>query len=206
MTSTERVPPSAGVLRTESSGPLRWCVLSEYQWRTLRDARLTALKESRGSFLSKYDIEVAFGEARWRKEFSRGEWIVTGEEGESPDALIGVTRSDDIPPTGRYLEYLWVSPKARRSKLATNLIRVVLERLETYGVDTVWLWILDGNEPARELYNKCGFTSTGERHRPHADRSLWEERMKRKLKPTSRTEHGIRLSVPQWAGYQIRRP
>ena len=184
MTSTDSVPPGAGMLpRTKSSRPLRWCVLSEDQWRTLRDVRLTALKESPRSFLSKYDTEVAFGEERWREEFSRGEWVIAGEEGKQPNALIGVTRSDDIPSTDRYLEYLWVSPIARQSKLATNLIHAVLERLEASGIGTVWLWILDGNEPARELYSKCGFTTTGERHRPQADRSLWEERMNRQLKP-----------------------
>src|SRR5262245_60119066 len=120
MTSTNDVPPSTGLLlRTESSGPLRWFVLDEAQWRTLRDVRLTALKESPRSFLSKYAIEFAFGENQWRYEFSRGEWIIAGVAGQSPDALIGITRSDDIAPTGRYLEYLWVSPEARRSKLAT---------------------------------------------------------------------------------------
>jgi ribosomal protein S18 acetylase RimI-like enzyme len=183
MTSTDSVPPDAGLLPlTESSRPLRWCVLNEDQWRTLQEVRLTALKESPRSFLSKYGIEVTFGEKQWRDEFSRGEWIIAGEEGKPPDALIGVTRSNDVPSTDRYLEYLWVSPKVRHSKVATNLIHVALKRLEASRVDTVWLWILDGNEPARELYNKLGFTTTGERHRPKADRSLWEERMKHPLK------------------------
>jgi RimJ/RimL family protein N-acetyltransferase len=183
MTSTDSVPPSAEILPGTKSPQLRWCVLNEDQWRILRNVRLTALKESPRSFLSKYEKEVNFGEEQWRGEFSRGEWIIAGEEGKPPDALIGVTRSNDIPSTDRYLEYLWVSPEARRSKLATNLIQAVLGRQEALGIEVVWLWILDGNEPARELYNKCGFVTTGERHRPRADRSLWEERMNRRLRP-----------------------
>jgi ribosomal protein S18 acetylase RimI-like enzyme len=183
MTSTDDVPPGAGISSGNESQQLRWCVLDADQWCTLRDARLTALKESPQSFLSKYEIEIAFGEERWREEFCRGEWIIVGEEGKPPEALIGAVRSYDIPSTDRYLEYVWVSPKSRRSKLATNLINAVLRRLEAAGTDVVWLWILDGNEPARELYNKCGFTTTGERHRPKANRSLWEERMNRRLRP-----------------------
>jgi ribosomal protein S18 acetylase RimI-like enzyme len=185
MTCTDGVPPGAERLPGTESPQLQWCVLNETQWRTLRDARLTALKESPRSFLSKYQIEVNFGERKWREEFSRGEWIIAGEEGKAPEALVGAVRGYDIPSTDRYLEYLWVSPEMRRSKLATNLINVVLRRLEASGTDIVWLWILDGNESARQLYINCGFTTTGERHRPRANRSLWEERMNLQLKPTA---------------------
>jgi RimJ/RimL family protein N-acetyltransferase len=180
--SAKNSPSDAGTLPGTESPPLHWRAITEDQWRKLRDVRLTALQESPRSFLSKYSNEVTYGEERWRAEFSRGEWIIVGEEGQPPIALIGITRSDDIPPTDRYLEFLWVSPKKRRTQLATNLIRIVLEHLEASGIDTAWLWILDGNEPARELYHKCGFTTTGERHQPRMDRSLWEERMNRRLR------------------------
>ena len=203
MTLAGSLPPDAGfLLRTESSGLLRLCVLREDQWGILRDVRLTALRDSPEAFLSKHETEVTFKEGRWREEFSRGEWVIAGGEGKPPDALIGVTRSNDIPPTDRYLEYLWVSPKARRYKLATNLIHAVLERLDASGIDTAWLWILDGNKPARELYRKCGFTSTGERQRPKADHSRWEEKMKRKLGRALKTGSGIRLSLARPAGHR----
>jgi RimJ/RimL family protein N-acetyltransferase len=183
MASAKNSAPDSGTLPGPESQPLRWRAITENQWSKLRDVRLTALQESPRRFLSKYSKEVAYGEAQWRAEFSRGEWIIVGEEGQPPDALIGITRSDDIPPAGRYLEFLWVSPRRRRTHLATNLIRAVLERLQASGMDTAWLWILDGNEPARELYSKCGFITTGERHQPRADLSLWEERMNRRLRP-----------------------
>jgi ribosomal protein S18 acetylase RimI-like enzyme len=183
MASADNLSPDAGTLPGTGSSLVHWRAITEDQWRELRDVRLTALQESPRSFLSKYSNEVTYGEERWRAEFSRGEWIIVDEEGRPPDALIGITRSDDIPSTDRYLEFVWVSPRKRRSKLATNLIRVVLERLEASGCDTAWLWILDGNEKARELYSKCGFTTTGERHQPRANPSLWEERMTRRLRP-----------------------
>jgi ribosomal protein S18 acetylase RimI-like enzyme len=177
-----------------SSTPVQWRVLTEPEWRSLRGARLTALKESPGSFLSSYDKESAFEQIRWREEFSRGEWVI-GLAGESIDGLLGITTASDISPDERYLEYLWISPRQRRSGLATNLIRATLERLAGAGINTVWLWILDGNEPARHLYEKCGFTSTGERQPLQADPSRSEERMRLRLK----------LCTWQLAEYQYRR-
>lgn len=164
-------------LVTESSRVFKWHMLSEDRWQMLRDVRLNALKESPKSFLSKYERESTYEENQWREEFSRGEWFVVGNDG-PPQGMIGVTRSSDISPADRYLEYLWIAPKSRNYGLATSLVRAVVERLAAAGISAVWLWILDGNESARKLYEKCGFTSTGERQPPQADPTLCEERMK----------------------------
>lgn len=168
-------------LTISSSTPLQWRILTESEWRTLREVRLTALKDSPKSFLSNYTNEIAYDEARWREEFSRGEWIVAATD-ESINGLIGITHGDDIGPDERYLEYLWISPAQRRTGIAARLIHTVLERLSSAGIASVWLWILDGNEPARELYNKCGFISTGERQPLKADPYRCEERMLFRLK------------------------
>lgn len=183
MTSSEGAPESFGSLSGTQLPNARLRLLDEDQWQQLRDVRLTALSQSPNSFLSSYNAEIVYSEEQWRSEFHRGEWIVVVDETELPIALIGVTESDDIPPADRYLEYLWVSPEKRRFKLATGLIRAVLKPLEASGAGAVWLWILDGNVPARELYNGCGFITTGYRHRPRANPSLWEERMILRLKP-----------------------
>lgn len=41
------------------------------------------------------------------------------------------------------------------------MFEVALERLSGKGIPAVWLWVLDGNDAARSLYLKRGFTSTG---------------------------------------------
>jgi ribosomal protein S18 acetylase RimI-like enzyme len=46
--------------------------------------------------------------------------------------------------------------------VASMLLRTVLDRLSEAGVHTVWLYILDGNEPARRLYQRVGFQSTND--------------------------------------------
>lgn len=172
---------SKRLLSVPSSTSMQWRVLTEPEWRSLREARLTALKESPTSFMSNYDKELGYDESHWREEFSRGEWIIV-THGKSIDGLLGITRASDIGPDERYLEYLWISPKQRRSGLATNLIRASVERLTETGITAIWLWILDGNKAARQLYEKCGFISTGERQPLRADPLRNEERMRLRLK------------------------
>jgi ribosomal protein S18 acetylase RimI-like enzyme len=100
-------------------------------------------------------------------------WDMTSGE---PIALLGATGYHDIPPTDRYLEYLWVSPISRKSGVASRLIQAMLNRLSANGAAAVRLWILDGNTPARQLYEKFGFVSTGEREQLPDGRC--EEKMK----------------------------
>jgi ribosomal protein S18 acetylase RimI-like enzyme len=142
------------VLRTE--------ILDEDEWPRLREARLTALKEAPGAFLSNYGREASYGEKDWRAEFSRGEWTLMTRNGRLV-GLLGTTREVVTPPGECYLEYLWVSPEFRRSGVATDLIEIVLKRLIESGVTTVWLWILEGDEPARRLYEGLGFVSANKR-------------------------------------------
>lgn len=153
-------------------------MLGKTEWNILRDARLAALQDSPASFLSTYEAEVSYDEKRWRDEFIRGAWIVlvTGDGG--IDGLVGVTQADDIGENDRYLEYLWVSSHMRRSGNAMNLLQEAFSFLKAESIKTVWLWILDGNGPARRLYEKCGFASTGERQPLKADPSRSEERMR----------------------------
>ena len=151
----------------------------------MQDMRLAALRESPRAFLSSYSKESAYEEQEWRAEFVRGEWTVEVRN-DKAIALVGVTREQDTPPDECYLEYMWVRPGFRRHGVATDLIRNVLRRLLNGGFVTIWLWVLDGNEPARRLYEKCGFTSTGLRQHPHRSPSRNEELMRLIFRQRSR--------------------
>jgi len=152
-------------------------VMNEEEWVVLREMRLAALREAPEAFLSSYSEESAYKEREWRAEFRRGEWTVEVRN-EKPIAFIGVTREQRTPPGECYLEYMWVSPGFRRHGVATDLMKNVLRRLLSRGFVTIWLWVLDGNEPARRLYEKCGFTSTGLTQSAHRRPSRSEELMR----------------------------
>lgn len=152
-------------------------VLKEDEWRRLREARLTALEESPDSFMSNYERERRYGEDTWRAEFSRGEWTVVVVDSHAI-GLLGTTRVPDTPRNECYLEYLWIAPEFRRRGIARRLITTVIKRVSGSGVETVWLWILEGNDEARRLYEKLDFAYAGKKQSLLDNPARHEELMK----------------------------
>ncbi len=154
-------------------------VLTENDWRRLQSIRLSALRHDPLAFLSTYERETVYDEPRWRHEFSRGEWNIIRADDQDV-GLVGAIRD----PRMRHecdLEFLWVAPKSRRTGVATILLRAVLDRLRDSGVRTVWLWILNGNDPAMRLYEQFGFQSTNKLQPLPDNPGRTEERMRLRL-------------------------
>jgi ribosomal protein S18 acetylase RimI-like enzyme len=141
---------------TDSPSGLRVEVLAEDEWPRLQSIRLTALREDPSAFLYSHKKEADYEEPEWRQEFSRGQWNIMVSDHEDI-GLLGVTREEGMSEQECYLEYLWVASGFRRDGMASLLLRTVLARLWASGIRTVWLYILDGNEPAMRLYRKFGF-------------------------------------------------
>ena len=155
-------------------------VLTENDWLRLRDIRLTALSADPAAFLSTYERERAYGERRWRQEFSRGEWNVMCADDQDV-GLVGATREADVPLHECDLEFLWIAPESRRTGVATMLLKMVLDRLRDSGVRIVWLWILNGNDPALRLYERFGFQRTNKWQPLPDNPARTEERMRLRL-------------------------
>lgn len=160
-------------------------VLAEDDWPRLRDIRLKALNTDPTAFLASHETEAAFAERQWRQEFTRGEWHVMRAAGQDPGrrdvGLLGVTRLPGMPMQECYLEYMWVAPGFRRRRMASILLRTVLRRLRNSGVRTVWLYILDGNDGAMQLYKRFGFQRTNERQELPGHPAGSEEKMQLRL-------------------------
>jgi ribosomal protein S18 acetylase RimI-like enzyme len=155
-------------------------VLPEDEWSRLRHIRLAALADYPAAFLSSHDVEAAYDEQQWRREFARGEWNIIIADGEEV-GLLGVTREPGMSSQECYLEYLWVAPGFRRSGVGSALLRTVLDGLRDFGVHTVWLYILNGNQAAMRLYQRFGFQRTNERQLLPDHPAGSEERMKLRL-------------------------
>ena len=155
-------------------------VLTENDWPRLRDIRLSALRDDPLAFLATYEHEADYDEKRWRQEFSRGEWNVMLASGQDV-GVVGATREPGMPAHECHLEFLWIAPRSRRTGVATTLLRTVLDRLRDSGVRNVWLWILNGNDPALNLYQQFGFQSTNEVQALPDDPTRTEERMRLRL-------------------------
>jgi ribosomal protein S18 acetylase RimI-like enzyme len=150
--------------------------LDERDWEKLRDARLEALQESPQAFMSSYVCERDYDEKKWRAEFGRGDWIVVVRRGQTI-GLLGITRGPRTPQSECYFEYLWVSPGFRGRKYAYKLIRTVNKRLARSGVETVRLWVIEGNRRARELYAGLGFADADRRQPLPDNPERYEELM-----------------------------
>ena len=153
---------------------------ASHEWQVLRDMRLNALRESPLSFLAKYDQEEKYSPERWQAEFDRGDWIVGELDGERV-SLTGVTRESGAPADERYLEYVWVAPEFRKQRIAFDMLTDIIGELKDSGVQTVFLWILDGNDPARKLYKRLGFVTTKQRQELESDPGRYEERFRQYL-------------------------
>ena len=136
--------------------------LKRKEWATLREVRLRALGESPEMFLATLSQESTYGRRKWRAEFKRGWWIV-GLTSDGPVSLVGVTYASD--EYRYYIEYMWVAPANRGSGIATNMLDFAFARLRRSGIHEIYLWILDGNEPASLLYKKKGFASNDVVHK-----------------------------------------
>lgn len=154
--------------------------LTRDEWPLLREIRLAALLDSPCSFLATYELEIGFDEARWRAEFTRGHWDI-GFCGGKQVGMLGVTREPTTPPEECYLEYVWVAPQFRRYGIALDMLQTALDDLAQSGVRTTRLWVLDGNESARNLYKRLGFVSTGKKQPLVAKPGRYEELMSLEL-------------------------
>jgi len=76
----------------------------------------------------------------------------------------------------RQLVSMWVDPRARGSGAAVQLVAAVREAAAVEGARVLTLFVADGNDRARRLYERLGFRPTGERQPLPSDPARSEER------------------------------
>ena len=148
-------------------------------WELLRGVRLAALSEAPYAFGSTYAREAAFTEAQWRDRIlSRGVTFLgfLADAGE-PAGVSGVYTADGVAD----LVSMWVRPSARGRGVGESLIEAAAGWAKDRGYDTLYLWVTESNGPARRLYERYGFTPTGERQPLPSDPALSEVQMSRPL-------------------------
>jgi GNAT superfamily N-acetyltransferase len=134
-------------------------LLTPEDWLTYREIRLAMLQESPGAFGSRYADAVTFDEDTWRGRLT------------SCDHHLAELGGRAVGAAGLYVEKglaaqadligMWVRPQARGRSVGALLVQAVLDRAAALGCDRVRLEVVDGNEPARRLYERMGFVATG---------------------------------------------
>jgi RimJ/RimL family protein N-acetyltransferase len=151
------------------------------EWWLVRDVRLRSLRDAPEAFGSTYQREAKFGEGRWRDRIAESAWFLAELEpgtevpGNGTDSAGGRTEPADpigivagirpeSPVEQRHLVAMWVSPYARGSGVARELVDAVVQWARADGATQVSLGVVEDNEPARALYRRLGFAAMGERY------------------------------------------
>ena len=147
-------------------------------WRVMRDIRLDALREAPYAFASTYDCEAAYPELTWQERAAAGNSILAylPEYGPRP---VGLVAAIELVPGELELVSMWVRSEARGRQVGSALVEAIMEYARGRQVPRVHLWVTESNQAARRLYERCGFTPTGERQPLPSDPALTELAMTR---------------------------
>jgi ribosomal protein S18 acetylase RimI-like enzyme len=149
-------------------------------WELMRDVRLSALAEAPYAFGSTYAREAAFTEERWRGRISeRSVTFFAHDDPDvpAPDGLAGVYVEDGTAD----LVSMWVRPSSRGRQVGEALVEAAARWAKARDFCALFLWVTETNTAARRLYERCGFTATGESQPLPSDPALPEIRMRRAL-------------------------
>ena len=125
-----------------------------------RQARLRALREDPDWFSERLDDVSAQPEEFWVERVSANarhessSTYLAWREGNVVGLVLGLWPE---PATAPELRGMWVASEARRMGLGAALVDRVRRWAVDRGAESLELWVMTGNEPARRLYERCGF-------------------------------------------------
>ncbi len=126
-------------------------------WELLRDLRARVLDTDPDAFGSTLEDEQNYDETQWRGRLERGYSIVVRLD----DRLVGLGGLFEVSTGVSMVVSMWVAPEARGRGIGRMILDDVLSAVAPEN--RVVLWVADGNPAARRLYERAGFTDTGER-------------------------------------------
>ena len=154
--------------------------VTEHNWRELRDVRLAALAEAPAAFGSTLQREQDFDEDQWRAWTHSAALFMAVVDGSPVGMVAGVSGGSE---SERKLVAMWVEPAWRGRDTASKLVRSVIDWAGSEGSERLRLWVADGNESARRLYEGQGFEVTGGRKPMPSDPALYRYEMVLALNP-----------------------
>jgi GNAT superfamily N-acetyltransferase len=132
-------------------------------WRALRDIRLTALRDAPDAFGSTYAEQAVFEEADWRRRIAGGGTFLAYIPEVNASEPVGLIGGYQEEPGVIELVSMFVRPRARGRGVGEALIAAVIGWAAGRNAGSVHLWVTETNKHACLLYERCGFTLTGER-------------------------------------------
>ncbi|MFI1567909.1 GNAT family N-acetyltransferase [Streptomyces sp. NPDC020490] len=159
-------------------------IITSDDWLLWQEIRVAALTDAPHAFKARLADWHRGGREQWRARLAiPGSYNVVALLGSLP---VGVVRG--IPGDGETSELrsLWVSPEARGHGVGDQLIEAVTTWALRSGSTTLKLAVIPGNESATALYQRNGFTSTGELGDLLSDGVTREQVMAKRLRDPQR--------------------
>lgn len=120
---------------------------------------MAALKEAPYAFGSTWEGERDRGDEEWRDAVTSRQRFVAVFN----DQVVGMAAGGASNDTGTAsLTSLWVDPSTRGQGVGDQLVNAVLKWAKAEGFSQVLLWVTEGNSKAASLYERNGFTRTGD--------------------------------------------
>jgi GNAT superfamily N-acetyltransferase len=139
------------------------------EWRELRELRLEALQDSPDAFWTRYEEAIERTDADWR-EWTTFPCHVAVEDGRLVGMVAAFADEEDAGTAD--LIAMFVTPDARGRGIGAALVDAQLAWARAEGFARMRLMVNVERGPAFRLYERCGFTDTGERTQlregPHA--------------------------------------
>jgi GNAT superfamily N-acetyltransferase len=150
--------------------------VSASDWCMVRDIRLHALRDAPLAFASSYAREAEYDEETWQQRVETAIWFVARDEPDHADPVGLVAGITDRETGGPHLVSMWVDPRMRGRGIGLALVDAV-KAWAAPDAEQLILWVADGNDGARRLYERCGFRDTGRRQPLPSDPSIGESLM-----------------------------
>jgi ribosomal protein S18 acetylase RimI-like enzyme len=147
-----------------------------------KEVRLRALRDTPLAFGSTYARESALTDQEWIERAAKwsgetGSGYLAMDAVEACGIAAGYIEPDDSSTA--HLVSMWVAPPHRRSGVGRQLVHAVDSWARSRGVRTLRLMVTSGNDPARQFYERLGFTLNGRTEPYPNDPAMIEHEMSR---------------------------
>jgi GNAT superfamily N-acetyltransferase len=131
------------------------------EWKLWRELRLAALAEAPYAFGSQLVDWADAPEERWRERLSvpTAYQLIASLDG-TPVGMAGGFRADE--PGVAELVSMWIAPAGRGQGVGDALMTAIEDWARAAGARVLKLSVVDGNDPAHNLYLRSGFADTDE--------------------------------------------
>lgn len=153
--------------------------LTEDDWEVLKGIRLQSLQEGPPRLAAALDREWGFKETHWRMRLRGAPWLVA-RTGRRVVGLVSVISEPGAPAEERHLMALWSSERAEPGT-DEALVAAAEDLARSEGATLMTVWIADGDEAEREVFERAGYAASGVRMPIPRDRLRREERWTKSL-------------------------